>query len=159
MAWTVTKDWDYSTETGKSITLPVIDFANNYAEKTQSGDGLTFADTTAPIDRPALTHLEWHQKSNIYTNTGIDRAYWAPSVRGMSVFMQQNNTYSITDGQETFYAPISTSISIKTLMHEAMTADVVLAHVIYSLAQLYDKQSNGSTRLARLMRGALDITK
>lgn len=158
MAWTVTKDWDYPTDAGAKLTLPVVNFAN-FAEKTDKGDGLTFADITAPIDRPALTHLEWHQKSNIYTNTGIDRAHWAPSVRGLGVFMQQNNTYLVSDGTDSFYAPISASVSIKTLAHEAITADVVLSHLIYSLAMLFDKQTNGSTRLASLMRGALDITK
>lgn len=159
MAWNVTKDWSYTTTSGATLALPVIDFATNYVEKTDKGDGLTFADTTAPIDRPALTHVEFHPRTNIYQNTGIDRAYWAPSVRGFNIYVQQMNTYLVSDGTETFYAPISCGISIKSLAHEAITPELVEEHLAYSIAQLHKKGVCDATRIAALMRGSLDLTK
>lgn len=159
MAWTVTKDWNYSTTSGGTITLPVIAFDTNYVVKNEKGDGVTYADVSAPIDRPALTHVEWHQRQNIYSNTGIDRAFWAPSVRGFNVHLQQMNTYLVTDGTETFYAPLSCSINIKSLAHEAITDTLITEHLEYTIAQLMKKGVVSSARIGALMRGSLDLTK
>lgn len=159
MAWTVSKDWNYPTTSGATLTMPVIEFGNLSEVEDRKGNGVTFTDTTAPVDRPSTTHLEYHVKQNIYQNTGIDRAFWTPSVRGFQIYLQQNDVYSITQGDEKYYVPISSSFGIKSAMHEAITADVVLDHMAFTIAHYFGKGVSTATRLASLMRGALDITK
>lgn len=157
MAWTVTKDWNYSTSGGAQPTLPVLNSAN-LVEKTSKSDGKVFVDKTSPIDRPNTVSVEWHQRSNIYQNTGIDRAFYAPSVRGFNVHLQENYTYKVDDGKETeFYAPISVGITIKGLMHEAITDTVISEALTATYARLFPDGKVTSDRIADLMRGALDL--
>lgn len=159
MAWTVEKDWAYTTNGGASLPLPKVSFSTNYVEKSGEKDGVTFADASAPIDRPALTHVEFHTRNNIYQNTGIDRAYWAPSVRGFNLYLQQMATYKVTDGTSSFYAPLSCAVSFKSLAHEAITADVVKDFIAYTVAQWFKEGVVTSDRIAAFMRGSLDLTK
>lgn len=159
MSWTVTKNWDYATTQGASLPLPKIDFAGNLVEKSGDKEGLTFTDMSAPTDRPSLTHLEFHQKSNVYQNTGIDRAYWAPSVRGVQLFLQSMDTYEVSDGTSTFYAPIKAYTSIQTLSHEAITADLIKDYLAFQVAKWFKSGVVTADRIAAFMRGSLDLTK
>lgn len=159
MSWTVQKNWNYATTGGASLPLPKIDFDGNYVEKTGEKDGVTFADMSAPLDRPSLSHVEFHQKSNVYQNTGIDRAYWAPSVRGISLFLQSMDTYRATDGTTEFYIPFKANTTITTLSHECVTAELVSDYLCFQVAKWFQEGVVTSDRIAAFMRGSLDLTK
>lgn len=159
MSWNVTKNWDYATTDGALLPLPKVNFSGNYIEKSGEKGGITFTDTSAPLDRPSLTHLEFHQKSNVYQNTGIDRAYWAPSVRGIQLFVQSMDTYAVDDGTTKFYAPFKAYTSVQTLSHEAITADLVKDYFAFQVAKWFEMGLVTSDRIAAFMRGSLDLTK
>ena len=161
MSWTVSKNWDYATTGGASLPLPKIDFSGNYVEKSGEKDGMTFADMSAPLDRPALTHIEWHQKTNAYQNTGIDRAFWAPSVRGFNVHLQSMCTYDAKDSESNteFYIPFKANTTIQSLAHECVTADLVQDFLAYHVAQFFKQGVITTDRVAAFMRGSLDLTK
>lgn len=116
---------------------------------------------TTPRDKPEKVRLAYSVVPDVYTNSGIAASAQAASLRGTSVLVQLTEVATISDATDPSYevqVPISVHMVIKVPAIEQITEDHILTAIGRLVSCLYDTGSLTSSRLKKLLRGALKPT-
>lgn len=153
----LTGTWGVATETSeKSLVIPDIDWAApRYGVVSKEKDTTVVTNLTAPLDQPETVRYSAQPIRNVYSNTGIDPAYSATSKRGISVLVQLNRVYRITDTANAAFRidlPVSVHTVIRVPLHDMMTPDLVWESVKKQVSLMTDQGSVTSSRIAQLLR-------
>lgn len=149
------------TAFGEPATLNLvranINLGVDYTEKQRSPGESKFVNINSSNDRPETFRIAYNEVKDVYANSGIDPAYYAPSRKGFSLVCQLTNVGRVTESTtgEVYDVPFSVHIVIKAANDELVTAALIETQIKRLLSGLYNENATTSTRLAQLMKGAV----
>lgn len=149
------------TAFGAPATLNFVRANTNYgvdwAEKQRTAGETVIVNVNSSNDRPEKIRIAYSEVKDVYANSGIDPAYYAPSRKGISLVSQITEVGRITESIDGSFVdvPISAHIVIKAPAHELITATVIETVLKRLLSSLYNDNVTTSTRLAELLKGAV----
>lgn len=149
------------TAFGSPATLNLVRANTNYgvdwAEQQRSTGESKIINVTSSTDRPEKIRIAYSEVKDIYANSGIDPAYYAPSRKGFSLVSQITEVGRITESTDGSFVdvPLSAHIVIKAAAHELITPAIIETMVKRLLSSLYNDNVTTTTRLGQLMRGAV----
>lgn len=164
MAMTTSLGYTDSVTTQKTLSIPDLSYAKDFAVTRDTPDEVVITNTTSPIDQPETIRFGYTTVADVYRNTGIDPSVAAVSKRGASIVIQLNDILRVSCGSETscspvqFDLPISTHIVVKVPINQYITADLVKQEVLRNVAALFGTGEVTSARIDSLLRHALQPT-
>lgn len=153
-----------SITTAKTLSVPDLSYAADFAVTRDTPDEVVITNTTSPIDQPETIRFGYNQVADVYRGTGIDPSVASVSKRGASIVVQLNDILRVACDSETncspvqFDLPISTHIVMKVPINQYITADLVKQLVLRNVAALFSTGKTDSTRIDALLRHALTPT-
>lgn len=144
--------------TPKSVSIPDLDWAVDFTPKTTK-DGLAIlTNLTSPLDRPENVRISFGEIANIYDGTKVDPSYLGTSKRGVSVLVQINDIFSLTESTDPTYRvdlPVAAHIVLRIPACEYITPDMVKTLVFRAVSALFGTGDVSSARISALLRGSL----
>lgn len=143
-----------------SLTMPlsVVNFPIDFTPKSRTAKEVILTNLTSPLGAVETVRFAVNDVANVFTGTGVAPTVWTPSKHGVSVLIQLNDIFTVSDSVDATFRqdlPVSGHIVLKVPDHELLTGDVLKAF----LGRLTDCAFNsgvvGSERLAALCRGSL----
>jgi hypothetical protein len=159
----ITGSFGYTAEAAtKSLTIKDMDWdGGGYAAVNKTADTTVITNTSSPLDQPETMRWSVQGIKNIYSNTGIDPAYFATSKRGVSLLAQVNDIYRLVDSADATFRvdlPVSSHIVVKAPLADSLTADLILSVLLRNISMMFDTGVVTSTRLAQLLRSGTTPT-
>lgn len=131
---------------------------SDFAVTKNAADSCVLSNMTSPLGRPELVEYQHQNVADVYTNSGIDRALWAPTKRGVAFFEKVNQTWSKTDPDDAakpeYAFPAQATLRVKIYNDTLVTTADVEQLLERLIAGLRDE--NGEWRFAKLLRGSLN---
>lgn len=149
------------TAFGVPATLNFVRANTNYgvdwAEKQRTAGESVIVNVNSSNDRPEKIRIAYSEIKDIYTNSGIDPAYYAPSRKGISLVSQITEVGRITESTTGDFVdvPLSAHLVIKAPANELITSTVIETLLKRLLSSLYNDNAVTLTRLSELMKGAV----
>lgn len=165
-----TTEWNYSEGVASdTITIPVMEWPTHFAKRETKTNEIVLANLTSPLTATETIRFAVQNVGNIYTGTGIDPNYYAPSRRGVSILAQVNSCLIIKPDsaasalQDAQMLPFSAHIVFRVPQSEYVTSTVLQSVAYRLIASLGDNKAgdaslNIGNRLAMMARGALTPT-
>lgn len=154
ISWNYTDTSDTSVGSLQPMT---INYATDFAIKSNDGKSVVLVNSTSPLDRVETLRFSTQRISNVYSGSGLEAGYQSQNKAGASILIQDNTVLSETDAanNRTDY-PITAHLVIKVPYAEVVTADILTAILTRLIGACYEQ--SGATpgpRLNKLVRGAL----
>jgi len=149
------------TAFGSPETLNLVRANTNYGadwvEKERKSGESKIVNTNSSNDRPEQIRIAYSSVNDVYKNSGIDPAHYAPSKKGFSLVSQITEVGRVTESTtgESYDIPFSAHLVIKAANDELVTAAVIETLLKRLLSSLYLDNEYGTDRLAQLMKGAV----
>jgi len=149
------------TAFGTPLTLNFVRANTNYGvdwcEKSRTSGESIIVNTNSSNDRPEKIRIAYNEVKDVYQNSGIDPAYYAPSRKGFSLVSQITEVGRITESIDGSFVdvPFSAHLVIKGPAHELVTSTVIETLLKRLLSSLYNDNVTSLTRLSELMKGAV----
>lgn len=143
----------------KTIELPDLNYADDYAVVVDDKQCCILTNITAPIDQPETVRLSTQDVNNVYSKSQVDPLYAATSKTGFSILVQVNDILRVTDTADSDFVldlPISTHMVISGPKSRYLTADDILSVAARNHAALFSTGSTASNQLENLIRGAVN---
>lgn len=160
MSKTTNTKWGYLEDTATDLTIanvPKIDYANDFAVRSQEANSIVLQNTTSAIGQPETLKFQIQDIANVYSNTDVDPTLYAPIKKGKSVVCSVQDTMRVenaTTGEVVMY-PVSAHFVLK-FPNTSDIADSDIMHCYKRMAALAFKNADDTSRLAKLVRGALN---
>lgn len=141
-----------------SIACPTLNFGVDYAVKDANASEATLVNLTGTVADVETIRIKRADVANVYTNSGIDPSYQAPSKRGQSIVTQINAVYTVSDSDDASYRvdlPVQCHLVLKLPHNPLLTEEVALELAKRCFSTLYDTGVTTSGRLKRVLRGSL----
>lgn len=134
-----------------------INFGVDYVESERKPNETKLININSSNDRPEKFRIAYSEVKDIYANSGIDPAYYAPSRKGFSIVSQLTNVGRVTESTtgEVYDIPFSVHVVIKASNDVLVTATVLETELKRMLSALYLENATTVTRLSQLMKGAV----
>lgn len=161
MATIIKPGYTDTIPTKKSIEIPDLSWAADFAVKRDDPSEVILTNTTSPLDQPETIRFAYQSIADIYKNTGIDPSFVATTKRGISLLAQVNDTYRVeSEGTTgccgvTYDLPISAHVVLRVPVNQQVTSDIVLDVLLRAVATLFNTGETSSARVNALLRGAL----
>lgn len=161
MAKVITKNYTDTAVSGvTSLTFPraILNFGADFRVKQNQPNEVILTNITSPVDRPETIRVGWTNIANVYTGTGIEPSYVAPTKRGVSVLVQVTDIITVTDSVDADYRvdlPVSYHVVIKIPANENLTTTLIQEGLGRMVSGLFATGSTTLTRLESLIRGSL----
>lgn len=144
--------------TSLSMTVPSLNYTSDFRVITDDPGECRITNLTSPLDQPERYRFAYQQINDIYKNSGIDPTLYYQTRRGSQILCQLTDVYASTDSADASYLallPIRSHIVLTIPNNDLITEQVVQAHVLRTLAGLFDAKSSVGSRLKSVLRGAL----
>lgn len=141
-----------------SLPISVLNYAADFGVQDGSGAELHLINNTSPIDCPETVRYAITDVANIYKGTAIDPNLFMDTKRGVSLLVQLNQVYTVTDAAVPAYTrvlPIKAHMVLQLPVDQVLTADMVKDIVGRLNSCLFDTGVVTSARISRLLRGSL----
>ena len=141
-----------------ALPLAVLNFPVDFVVKNRSNKEAVLANLTSPLGAVETIRFAVNDVSNVYSGTQIQPTLWATSKHGVSMLVQLNEIFSITDTADTSFRqdlPVSAHIVLKVPDSEFITGDVMKTIIGRLVDAMFDSGVVTSGRLAALARGSL----
>lgn len=141
-----------------SLPISVLNYGADFGVQDGNGAELHLVNNTSPIDCPETIRYAVSDVQNIYKGTTIDPNLFMDTKRGVSLLVQLNQVYNVTDSAVPAYnrvLPIKAHMVLQIPVDQVVTADMVQALVGRLCSCLFDTGSASSARIGRLLRGSL----
>lgn len=161
-----TLNWEYtdtpiSGVTSLNFPRALLNFEADFAEKEETSGSLILTNITAPLDREETIRYARNEVKNVYSNTSIDPKVQSPNRKGVQLLVQIHDTATVTDSDDPTYRvdlPIQTHVVIKVPSDALISGNVVQTHLGRVVSALFDTGSTATSRIEKLLRGALEPT-
>jgi hypothetical protein len=157
-------DIDGSQQYKPSVVPAVL---ADFTVKEDTAKKCILTNLTSPIGFPETIEYQFQEIADVYTGTGIDRALWSPSKRGVAAFCKVQEVWSVepaADENFTAYAvPITGTVRLKVPANAVITSEMLesfFQRLLAALHPLTDTSSEAPTAvLPHMIRGALNPKK
>lgn len=143
-----------------SLALVPLNYKADFRTNVEKPSEVVIGNLTSPLGQPEKFRFAYDEVKNIYANTGIEPTQMDPSKRGVSLLCQLNDTWAITDTEDTTFRvllPVSAHLVLKVPCNDMITTEHMLALIGRCVSGLFDgSESEPSKRLAGLVRGSLE---
>jgi len=149
------------TAFGSPATLNLVRTNTNYGvdwtEKERKTGESKIVNVNSSNDCPEQIRIAYSEVANVYQNSGIDPAHYAPSKKGFSLVSQLTEVGRVTESVtgETYDLPFSLHLVVKAPNDALVTATVIETLLKRLLSSLYNDNLTTTARLAQLMKGAV----
>lgn len=145
--------------TSVSLTLPTLNFAQDFRVKQDDSKEAIITNLTSPIDQPERIRWAHSDVSDVYKGAGIDPTLYYQSRKGTQVLVQLTDILSVEDDDVPEYKavlPLSVHMVIKVPNNDLITEDVIMQEISRLVAALYETTGTETVpRLRGILRGAL----
>lgn len=141
-----------------SVTCPTLNYGVDFAVKDSNSSEAVLVNLTGTVADVETIRVKRSDVANVYTNSGIDPSYQAPSKRGQSVVTQINAVYTVVDSADAAYRvdlPVQCHLVLKIPHNPLITEGVALDLAKRCVSTLFDTGVTTDGRLARVLRGSL----
>lgn len=156
--WTVSDDYSDTVTATKSLAIPDLDFKHDFSKKEDEPTSASIVNTTSAGLNPSETvKFGYSTVANIYTNTDVDAAAYAPSKRGVQVMAEISENYKAVNsvtGDEVIL-PCKGRVVLRfpsmSCVNETLIKDLLYRSISASLST----GSTDATRIIELAKGSL----
>lgn len=141
-----------------SMARAVLNYAADYAVKSDSSNEVILTNLTAPLDAPERFRFAVSEIKDVYKNTGIDPTKQSASRRGVNLLAQLTGVYTVTDDTDALFKevlPLEGHIVLKIPASEYITGDMLIAFIGRLVSGLFATGSSTDARLKSMVRGSL----
>lgn len=134
-----------------------VNFGEDWVKVGEKPGETKVKNINCPNDQPEQFRLAFTEVKDVYKNTGIDPAYYAPSKKGFSLVVQLTNVGRVTESIDgsIYDLPFSMHIVIKAPNDSLVDESVIEEQIARLLSGLYLENVTTDTRLAQLIKGAM----
>lgn len=132
--------------TNPTITVPLQNWAVDFAVTTDAPGDTAVTELTALVDQPVSVRVSQRANSNVYARTDIDPSAYLPSRAGTDTMIERREVWAETDSTDATYrklSPVRCAVNITVPAYGNITDQQVLDLVKRTLAGLYD--TSGTT--------------
>jgi hypothetical protein len=159
MSYTTTWGYDAaSVVEGRKITPANLNFGTDFVKTSYKPGEAIISNLTSPLDRVETVRFAVSPVANIYAGTKLDPSNQSQNKRGTNVLIQVRSCLGVTDSDtnEKIILPFEGHLVLRVPQHDAVTTDIVKAHVSRVLGGLYeDGDTFMGSRLSALLRGGV----
>lgn len=156
MSYKINYNVPASTDTGVTIQTPYVD-TDSYAVTTDVAGETRLTNINSPIGLPEVLSYRASNINDIYANSGIERALYTPTRRGISVNVHLRQTWSATDADTptapSYALPVTASLTLRIPQNEFIATSNVVDLYSKVIALLYPNNQNN---IAALLRSSLN---
>lgn len=137
----------------------LLNFGADFAVKEDEPGSMILTNLTTPLDRAEVIRYGRSEVKNVYNNTSIDPKVQSPNRKGVQLLVQIQDVATVTDSDDAAFRvdlPIQTHVVIKVPADAAITGSVIQQHLGRVVSALYDTGSMNTSRIEKLLRGALE---
>lgn len=148
-------DTAISGVTAPSVTLPIINFSDDYRVKSESTSEVILCNITTPLDQPATIRYGYSEIANIYKNSSINSDFISGPRKGANLLAQITETVKVTDSVDASfsqYLPVSAHLVLKVPQSAYIDSTQMQRIIQRLLATLY---TNGVPNLPALLKGVI----
>lgn len=160
MSYSLNKGYTDAITTPKAVSVPDLSYSTDFRVSTDVPGEVIMTNITSPLDRNETVRFAITNIKDIYTNSGVDVSYMAPSHQGISLVTQVTDTWRYEDvanpTNPVIDLPISAHLVIKAPKTSYLGANDYLSIAQRAFSLLFDTGSVTSARLMTLLKGALD---
>jgi hypothetical protein len=145
-----------------SITIPAMTWGSDWAvaqQRNETSRSVLLQNLSSGLLTPQSFMVSQRELQNVYANTTVDRALWAPTTKGQRLTIGFKDSPYLTDSADAAWLqvlPILVELRISIPYSQYVTAAVVEHEIARMIGGLYETgQTSMATRLTRLLRGAL----
>lgn len=156
--WTVKSNYADTATSTKTVAIPDLTYAKDFAVKIDEAQEATIVNTTgSSISSPESLRFGCTAVANIYQNSDVDVSNACPSKRGVQIMVEAKDVYSASNTVTgaSFEMPATGRLVIRVPSNECVTTDLVLDILKRTISACYATGLVDATRLGQLLRGAL----
>jgi hypothetical protein len=129
------------------VTPKAIDFGSDFEKVMESKDELRLVSNKSPLGREDKYRFAISEVSNIYTNSGIDKALQSQLKSGTKILFGSSGVLTFTDATsgDVYDKPIYGTVALTVPKDPAMTATVVADFIAQLMAGLADYAASAAT--------------
>lgn len=142
----------------KALTRPNLNYAANFSVTASTDSKAIITNLTTPVDQPETIRWQESNIANIYDGTTIDPSVYATSKQGISVVAQVNSILRVVDSVDATFQvdlPISVHMVMKLPKSQYITSANIQTAIARCVAAYYETDSDGVTRIDKLVRGSM----
>lgn len=137
-----------------------LNFGADYEKVAESKDEVRFVSNKSPLGREDKFRFATSEVSNIYTNSGIDRALQSQLKSGTKILFGASSVLSFVDDTsgDTYDKPIYGTVTLTVPKDPAVTLEFVqdfIAQLMAGLADWADESASGTPTEAKRIWAAL----
>lgn len=144
--------------TSLNLPLSVINFKSDFIKEVDdAGEGIV-TNLTSPLITPERYRFAVTPIVDIYKGTGIDSSLYAPTKRGVTVLVQLQDTWTVTDSVDTTYRvdlPITGHFVLRIPQNELITAEMLKTFIGRTMSGFFNTGVVTTERIASLLRGSM----
>lgn len=143
---------DHSSATPLEMEFPQLVTAD-FTVKEDTANRCVLTNMTSPLGLPEMIEYQFQDIADVYNGTGIDRALWTPSKRGLAFFVKVQETWSAVDTEDAsapeYALPVTATIRIKLPSNGLISTQNVEDLFKRLATALYPGNSEAITKLVR----------
>lgn len=160
MATTLKKNYGVSPAFDlTTIKVANIDYATDFRVERNDPKEAVLTSIQSPIGLAEKFRFAAQPISNIYANTTVDRALYAPSTKGLSVLVQLSEIWTLEDPEVPSFIqalPVEAHLVIRVPSNPNFSSSDIMTLIGRMLGGLFTHNAGQSnTRLAALLRQSL----
>lgn len=156
--WTVSDDYTDTVTATKSLVIPDLDFKIDYSKKEDEPASASIVNTTSSGLNPSETvKFGYSSVANIYTNTDVDAASYAPSKRGVQVMAEITENYKAVNsvtGDEVIL-PCKGRVVLRFPSMSCVSTQLIHDLFVRSVSAALNTGLTDATRIVEMAKGSL----
>lgn len=158
MAKTISKGYVDTHTTPKTISIPDLDFGDDFRTKSSTADSAVLTNLTSPRDRTENLQFGYTEIADVYKGTSIDPSVYAVSHRGVQIMSKVTDVFSLTDSADPNFRndfPVSAHVVIRVPASEFISSQDAIDLAARAISGLFDTGVTSTTRISSVLKGAL----
>lgn len=156
--WTVVDLIDDTIATGKTLTIPDLDYANDFVKVEDTATEAKLANITSPALGTAETiRYAKSDVKNVYTNTSVGASNQMPVKNGVRTLVEVNTLLSATNdvSGEEYQIPVRAWTCVQIPTASFITSDVLQYVLGRVLGAMFNTSKVDISRTEEVVRGSL----
>lgn len=130
----------------------------DFTVKEDTANRCVQTNMTSPLGLPEMIEYQFQDIADVYNGTGIDRALWTPSKRGVAFFVKLQDTWSAVDESDAtkpeYALPVTATIRIK-IPNNGLISTTNIEDLFKRVASALYPDNNEA--ITKLVRGSLNF--
>lgn len=156
--WHVVALVDDTVDTGKTLTIPDLDYAHDYVKVQDTAEEAKLANvTSSALGAVETIRFAKSDVKNVYANTTIGASNQMPAKNGIRTLVEVNTTVSATNtvSGEEYMIPVRAWTCVQIPSASFISSDVLQYVVGRAIGAMFDTSSVTIDRIENVARGSL----